>query len=216
MALRAGRAAQPRPERNVVAHRQPRVEVGLLENHAARRRRATHRAARRPDDDHELAVVDREVDVAYVGGVEARDTLGALGFEARAVTGTTLATTLTGDVDVCSSPATSTWRTSRLRTRAALDASGWWASNAAGTNGQGAAAGQASVVPGARLRRQRARPVRDEPDLPAAPEGPPAATRTRAALDERAGRHTGGLTVTPARPRTPSVQGLVVTISAAP
>jgi Zinc carboxypeptidase len=41
-----------------------------------------------------------EVDVAYVGGSEARDTLGALGFEARAVTEATLATTLTADVEV--------------------------------------------------------------------------------------------------------------------
>jgi zinc carboxypeptidase len=41
-----------------------------------------------------------EVDVGYVGGPEPRDTLQALGFEGRAVTGTTLATTLTSDVDV--------------------------------------------------------------------------------------------------------------------
>jgi hypothetical protein len=41
-----------------------------------------------------------EVDVGYVGGSEARDTLAALGFEARAVTGSTLASTLTPDIEV--------------------------------------------------------------------------------------------------------------------
>jgi Zinc carboxypeptidase len=41
-----------------------------------------------------------EVDVGYLGGPEARDTLAALGFDARAVTESTLATTLTADVDV--------------------------------------------------------------------------------------------------------------------
>jgi zinc carboxypeptidase len=41
-----------------------------------------------------------EVDVGYLGGSEPRDTLRTLGFDARAVSAQTLATTLTADVDV--------------------------------------------------------------------------------------------------------------------
>jgi len=44
-------------------------------------------------------LLDRVV-VGYIGTVEERDTLAALGFEARAVTAATLAGTLTSDVDV--------------------------------------------------------------------------------------------------------------------
>ncbi|MFG2062364.1 M14 family zinc carboxypeptidase [Micromonospora sp. NPDC048871] len=42
----------------------------------------------------------KEIVVGYLGGVEARDTLAALGFATRAVTAATLADTLTGEVDV--------------------------------------------------------------------------------------------------------------------
>ena len=48
---------------------------------------------------HSGAYLDKVV-VAYNGGSEVRDTLLALGFEGRAVTATTLTTTLTPDVDV--------------------------------------------------------------------------------------------------------------------
>jgi hypothetical protein len=173
-----------------------------------------------------------EVDVGYVGGSEARDTLDALGFEADAVTGTTLATDLTADVDVLLVAGNLNLATLTPENRAALDAflargggvvglgtagasfgnaasllsvtatagaslasgvanivnhggpvtagaiphafinqpvwftglgggvvveqsytedpllAGWWRSNAAGTDGQAAAAGQASIVRG--------------------------------------------------------------------
>jgi hypothetical protein len=175
------------------------------------------------------ASLDKVV-VAYNGGVEVRDTLAALGFEGRAVTATTLATTLTADVDVLLVGGTLNVATLTAPNRAGLDAflargggvvglgtagasfsnaasllsvtatagaslvsgvanvvnhggpvtngaipyafifqpawftglgagavveqsyasdpllSGWWRSNAAGTNGQAAAAGQASIV----------------------------------------------------------------------
>ena len=60
----------------------------------ARRRRSRRRRPRWSG-----APLDKVV-VAYTGGSEVRDTLAALGFEGRAVTATTLATTLTADVDV--------------------------------------------------------------------------------------------------------------------
>ena len=173
-----------------------------------------------------------ELVVGYVGGAEPRDTLLALGFEARAVTAATLAQTLTGDIDVLLVGAALNVGALAPEHRAALDAflargggvvglgtaganvsnaagllpvtatagaslasgvanivnaggpvtggaiphsfiaqpvwftglgtgvvveqsyaddpllAGWWASNEAGTNGQAAAAGQASIVRG--------------------------------------------------------------------
>ncbi|GIF63989.1 hypothetical protein Ais01nite_20240 [Asanoa ishikariensis] len=173
-----------------------------------------------------------EVVVGYVGAAEERDTLLDIGFEARAVTAATLATTLTDDVDLLLVGGNLNVATLTPENKAALDAflardggvvglgtagaafsnatallsvtatagdslasgvanivnsggpvtagaiphsfinqpvwftglganvsveqsyapdpllSGWWASNAAGTNGQAAAAGQASIVRG--------------------------------------------------------------------
>jgi hypothetical protein len=67
------------------------------------------------------ASLDKVV-VAYNGGSEVRDTLLALGFEGRAVTATTLATTLTADVDVLLVGATLNPATLTAPNRAALDA----------------------------------------------------------------------------------------------
>ena len=67
------------------------------------------------------ATLDKVV-VAYNGGGEVRDTLLALGFEGRAVTATTLTTTLTPDVDVLLVGATLNPTTLNAANRAALDA----------------------------------------------------------------------------------------------
>ena len=66
-------------------------------------------------------IADKVV-VAYNGGSEVRDTLAALGFEARAVTATTLTTTLTADVDVLLVGGTLNPATLNAANRAALDA----------------------------------------------------------------------------------------------
>ena len=63
-----------------------------------------------------------KVVVAYNGGMEVRDTLAAMGFEARAVTATTLTTTLTADVDVLLVGGTLNPTTLNAANRAALDA----------------------------------------------------------------------------------------------
>ena len=65
------------------------------------------------------ASLDKVV-VAYNGGSEVRDTLAALGFEGRAVTATTLTTTLTADVDVLLVGATLNPATLNAANRAAL------------------------------------------------------------------------------------------------
>src|SRR3954451_15735433 len=70
---------------------------------------------------HSGASLDKVV-VAYNGGSEVRDTLLALGFEGRAVTATTLTTTLTADVDVLLVGATLNPSTLNAANRAALDA----------------------------------------------------------------------------------------------
>ena len=67
------------------------------------------------------APLDKVV-VAYNGGSEVRDTLAALGFEGRAVTATTLTTTLTSDVDVLLVGATLNPATLNAANRAAYDA----------------------------------------------------------------------------------------------
>ncbi|MDA0160389.1 M14 family zinc carboxypeptidase [Solirubrobacter ginsenosidimutans] len=67
------------------------------------------------------ASLDKVV-VAYNGGSEVRDTLLALGFEGRAVTATTLTTTLTPDVDVLLVGATLNPATLNAANKAALDA----------------------------------------------------------------------------------------------
>jgi hypothetical protein len=63
-----------------------------------------------------------KVVVAYNGGVEVRDTLAALGFEARPVTATTLTTTLADDVDVLLVGSTLNPNTLNTANRAALNA----------------------------------------------------------------------------------------------
>jgi hypothetical protein len=63
-----------------------------------------------------------EIVVGYTGGVEPRDTLLALGFEARAVTAATLATTLTVDLDVLLIGGTLNVGALTPENRAALDA----------------------------------------------------------------------------------------------
>ncbi|HWK29053.1 MAG TPA: M14 family zinc carboxypeptidase [Solirubrobacter sp.] len=63
-----------------------------------------------------------KVDVAYVGGSEARDTLAALGFPARAVTASTLASGLTDEVDVLLVASTLNVGGLNAANRAALDA----------------------------------------------------------------------------------------------
>ena len=60
--------------------------------------------------------------VAYTGGSEVRDVIAALGFEGRAVTATTLTTTLTPDVDVLVVGGTLNPATLNAANRAALDA----------------------------------------------------------------------------------------------
>ena len=106
-----------------------------------------------------------EVDVGYVGGSEARDTLAALGFDARAVTATTLAATLTAEVDVLLVAGNLDPATLTPENRAALDAflardggvvglgtAGASFSNAAAllsvtaTSGPGLASGVANIV----------------------------------------------------------------------
>jgi hypothetical protein len=68
------------------------------------------------------ATLADKVLVAYTGGSEVRDTLAALGFEGRAVTATTLTTTLTADVDVLLVGATLNPSTLNAANKAALDA----------------------------------------------------------------------------------------------
>jgi hypothetical protein len=68
------------------------------------------------------ATIADKVVVAYNGGSEVRDTLLALGFEGRAVTATTLTTTLTSDVDVLLVGATLNPSTLNAANKAALDA----------------------------------------------------------------------------------------------
>jgi zinc carboxypeptidase len=68
------------------------------------------------------ATIADKVVVAYNGGSEVRDTLLALGFEGRAVTATTLATTLTPDVDVLLVGGTLNPSTLNASNKAALDA----------------------------------------------------------------------------------------------
>ncbi|WP_433830711.1 M14 family zinc carboxypeptidase [Actinoplanes sp. CA-015351] len=63
-----------------------------------------------------------EVVVGYVGGVEVRDTLADTGFAARAVSASTLATSLTGDVDVLLVASTLNPATLTAENKAALDA----------------------------------------------------------------------------------------------
>ncbi|RKN56235.1 peptidase [Micromonospora costi] len=63
-----------------------------------------------------------EVVVGYLGTVEERDTLADLGFEARALTAATLATTLTADVDVLLVAGNVTLGNLSPENRAALDA----------------------------------------------------------------------------------------------
>ena len=63
-----------------------------------------------------------KVVVAYVGGSELRDTLDALGFEKKVATATTLATTLTSDVDVLAVGGTLNYANLNAANRAALDA----------------------------------------------------------------------------------------------
>ena len=63
-----------------------------------------------------------EVDVAYTGGSEPRDTLRALGFDERAVSAQTLSTTLTADVDVLLVGGTLNVASLTPENRAALDA----------------------------------------------------------------------------------------------
>ncbi len=106
-----------------------------------------------------------EVDVGYVGGSEARDTLAALGFDARAVTATTLAATLTAEVDVLLVAGNLNLAALTPENRAALDAflargggvvglgtAGASFSNAAAllsvtaTSGPGLASGVANIV----------------------------------------------------------------------
>ena len=65
-----------------------------------RRRRSTALTFKAAPASWSGATLDDKVVVAYNGGSEVRDTLAALGFEGRAVTATTLTTTLTSDVDV--------------------------------------------------------------------------------------------------------------------
>ena len=67
------------------------------------------------------ATLDKVV-VAYVGGSELRDTLDALGFEKKVATATTLATTLTSDVDVLAVGGTLNYANLNAANRAALDA----------------------------------------------------------------------------------------------
>ena len=213
------------------------------------------------------ATVDKVI-VAYNGGSEVRDTLAALGFEGRAVTATTLTSTLTSDVDVLLVGGTLNPTSLNAANRAALNAflargggvvglgtagsqfannaplltvtgtaaaglasgvanivnhggpvingaiphafvsqpawytnlgagavveqsyaadpllAGWWPTG--GNNGQTAAAGKASVVRS--LATGGPGPDRHQPGLPAARQGPAAATRTGAALDGRAAR----------------------------
>jgi hypothetical protein len=68
------------------------------------------------------ATIADKVVVAYNGGSEVRDTLLALGFEGKAVTATTLTTTLTADVDVLLVGATLNPSTLNAANKAALDA----------------------------------------------------------------------------------------------
>ncbi|PMR62413.1 peptidase [Verrucosispora sp. ts21] len=63
-----------------------------------------------------------EIVVGYLGGVEARDTLAALGFATRAVTAATLADTLTDDVDVLLVASSLNVANLTATNRAALDA----------------------------------------------------------------------------------------------
>ncbi len=63
-----------------------------------------------------------EVVVGYLGGVEPRDTLAALGFSTWAVTATTLASTLTAEVDVLLVASNLNVTTLTAENRAALDA----------------------------------------------------------------------------------------------
>ncbi|MFI7079521.1 M14 family zinc carboxypeptidase [Micromonospora sp. NPDC049903] len=63
-----------------------------------------------------------EIVVGYLGGVEQRDTVAALGFEARAVTAATLAGTLTDEVDVLLVASNLNVATLTTENRAALDA----------------------------------------------------------------------------------------------
>ncbi|KXK59157.1 peptidase [Micromonospora rosaria] len=83
--------------------------------------------------------------VGYLGGVEARDTLGALGFEARPVTAATLATTLTADVDVLLIAGTLNLATLTAENRAALDA---FLARGGGLVGLGTAGARASTDAG--------------------------------------------------------------------
>src|SRR4051812_42419466 len=68
------------------------------------------------------APLDDKVVVAYNGGSEVRDTLAALGFQAEAITATTLATGLTPDIDVLLVGGTLNPSTLDAANKAALDA----------------------------------------------------------------------------------------------
>ena len=96
-----------------------------------------------------------KVVVAYVGGSELRDTLDAIGFEKKVATATTLATTLTSDVDVLVVGGTLNYANLNAANRAALDA---FLARGGGVVGLGTAG---SAFSSARRLADRHRHVRD-------------------------------------------------------
>ena len=125
----AGRAGPARGERAARAGRQGPAPHRRHDPRAGQRPRArgdpgasssgvTFKA---PPASWSGATLDKVV-VAYVGGSELRDTLDALGFEKKVASATTLATTLTSDVDVLAVGGTLNYANLNAANRAALDA----------------------------------------------------------------------------------------------